>query len=342
MMASTITQSAIFATGIILGASTAIIYQNKQSDSSSSSTTKTPTKHSNLNPNGSNQPIFNQHHQFQSEFKFNVPNQILKFGNPGPIHDFFSRQAYAMGYDRRMRNPSWTAEHLTSSNLRSPKSPDGHQPDRSHSNFHEDLALPPEFRAKLSDYFRSGYDRGHMVPAADAKISQGAMDETFLLSNIAPQVGEGFNRDYWAHLENFVRQLTKSFSDVYVFTIPLYLPKQDPITKKHIVSYEMIGNPPNIAVPTHFAKIIYGLSTSNSQGSIGSFVLPNDKISNQIPLSSFESSIESVEKASGLKLFPDQIKSNSTKLCETVKCEMVIRNFDQARKQVSGPSNSGV
>lgn len=42
--------------------------------------------------------------------------------------------------------------------------------------------------------FRSGYDRGHMVPAADAKISQQAMDETFYLSNIAPQVGEGFNR----------------------------------------------------------------------------------------------------------------------------------------------------
>ena len=33
-----------------------------------------------------------------------------------------------------------------------------------------------------------------MVPAADAKISQGAMDETFFLSNVAPQVGDGFNR----------------------------------------------------------------------------------------------------------------------------------------------------
>jgi DNA/RNA endonuclease G (NUC1) len=40
-----------------------------------------------------------------------------------------------------------------------------------------------------------------MVPAADAKQSQVAMSETFLLSNIAPQVGEGFNRHYWAYLE---------------------------------------------------------------------------------------------------------------------------------------------
>lgn len=69
------------------------------------------------------------------------------------------------------------------------------------------------FRSHLLDYFKSGYgtleslpgledgtdvyvwiDRGHMVPAADAKMSQRAMDETFLLSNVAPQVGDGFNR----------------------------------------------------------------------------------------------------------------------------------------------------
>jgi len=64
-----------------------------------------------------------------------------------------------------------------------------------------------------------------MVPAADAKISQEAMNETFLLSNIAPQVGVGFNRHYWAYVEDWCRRLTGSFSDVYVFTVPLYLPK---------------------------------------------------------------------------------------------------------------------
>ena len=52
--------------------------------------------------------------------------------------------------------------------------------------------------------FKSGYDRGHMVPAADAKISQKAMDETFYLSNIAPQVGDGFNRHCeWLFGRNF-------------------------------------------------------------------------------------------------------------------------------------------
>lgn len=35
--------------------------------------------------------------------------------------------------------------------------------DRSNSTFREDTDLPEMFRAKLEDYFRSGYDRGHMV-----------------------------------------------------------------------------------------------------------------------------------------------------------------------------------
>jgi endonuclease G, mitochondrial len=67
--------------------------------------------------------------------------------------------------------------------------------DRRDSVFLEDPAIPEKFRARLSDYFRSGYDRGHQVPAADAKLSQVAMNETFYLSNICPQVGDGFNRD---------------------------------------------------------------------------------------------------------------------------------------------------
>ncbi|KAL7008942.1 nuclease [Cystobasidiomycetes sp. EMM_F5] len=44
--------------------------------------------------------------------------------------------------------------------------------DRSNSTFREDVDIPAPFRATLEDYFRSGYDRGHMVPAADAKRSQ--------------------------------------------------------------------------------------------------------------------------------------------------------------------------
>lgn len=162
-------------------------------------------------------------------------------GYPGPISDFLVNTAYISGYDRRLRHPAWTAHHMTAESLLKVPLPPGSPPppkaDRSNSVFKEDDRVPEAFRARLADYFRSGYDRGHMVAAADAKFSQKAMDETFYLSNIAPQVGEGFNRDYWAHTEDFLRRLTGQFADVYVFTVPLYLPKQD-VDGKWRVSYE--------------------------------------------------------------------------------------------------------
>lgn len=115
---------------------------------------------------------------------------ILPFGFPGPVNDLIYRSAYVTSYNRRDRNPNWVAEHLTVDSLKR-----GDDVDRQKSNFKEDDGVPPQFRAKLADYFRSGFDRGHMVPAADVRNSQVSMDETFYLTNIAPQVGEGFNRD---------------------------------------------------------------------------------------------------------------------------------------------------
>lgn len=336
-MASTLSHSAVFAAGLLIGVGS-ILYSN-QRPSNHSAHHSHPDKQISTKPVNS---VSSQHHPFQHQHFFSAPEasttpshssslkEILKFGNPGPISDFFEREAYAVGYDRRTRNPAWTAEHLTSSNLKYSDGDD--KPDRSHSTFHEDTSIPSQFRAKLSDYFRSGYDRGHMVPAADAKRSQSAMNQTFLLSNIAPQVGEGFNRDYWAHLEGFVRQLTNSFQDVYVFTLPMYLPKQDPVTKKHIVSYEVIGNPPNVAVPTHFAKVVFatgGKHDSDAKGVIGSFVLPNDKISNDQPLTSFEVPVDVVEKSAGLTLLPESVKTNPVRLCSTVQCDSILKTLSQ-------------
>lgn len=75
------------------------------------------------------------------------------------------------------------------------------------------------------DYKRSGYDRGHMAAAGNHKVEQKHMEQTFFLSNMAPQVGAGFNRDTWNRLEKHVRKLTNIYQDVYVCTGPLYLPK---------------------------------------------------------------------------------------------------------------------
>ena len=80
-------------------------------------------------------------------------------------------------------------------------------------------------RADNSDYKGSGYDRGHMAAAGNHKSNQKFIEQTFYLSNMAPQVGAGFNRNSWNRLEKYVRKLTKVYRNIYCCTGPLYLPR---------------------------------------------------------------------------------------------------------------------
>lgn len=82
-------------------------------------------------------------------------------------------------------------------------------------------------RSTNQDYKRSGYDRGHLAAAGNHRVCQEHVDETFYLTNIAPQVGPGFNRDAWNDLEKYVRKLARIHNNVYVCTGPLFLPMYD-------------------------------------------------------------------------------------------------------------------
>ncbi|KAJ1885790.1 nuclease [Kickxella alabastrina] len=250
-------------------------------------------------------------------------SEFLKYGHPGPISDFLVRSRYAASYNRALRNPNWVAEHLTAANLKGTA-------DRANSEFKEDQSIPPLFRAQLKDYFRSGYDRGHMCPAADAKKDGESMNETFFLTNIAPQVGKGFNRNYWASLETFVRDLTKSFDDVYCISGPLYLPKKE--GDKWVVKYEVIGSPPNVAVPTHFFKVILASRKGEPAVALGAFAMPNDVIDNATPLTAFSVPLETVERAAGLHFF-DKVErrvGSAVPLCSKVECKL---NHDSWKKK---------
>ena len=259
------------------------------------------------------------------------PNGVFQYGFPGPVNDLNSTLSTTSAFDRRTRNPYWVAEHIT------PASLSANNADRKHSFFVEDASIPVKFRAKLHDYFRSGYDRGHQVPAADAKWSQDAMDQTFLLSNMCPQVGDGFNRDYWAHFEDFCRRLTNFFPSVRIVTGPLYLPRRDE-DGKYKVSYEMIGNPPSVAVPTHFYKVIFAEDgQTGGKVSLAAFVLPNAPIPSDKPLTDFEAPIEAVERASGLEFAAKLDQGRRKKLCEEVRCSVLVREYAERQKNLIGP-----
>jgi endonuclease G, mitochondrial len=255
------------------------------------------------------------------------PAGLFEYGFPGPVSDIATRQALISSFDRRLRNPHWVVEHIT------PESLATRSGDRKNSAFVEDTAIPEAYRGKLRDYTRSGYDRGHKVPAADAKWSQQAMDETFYLTNMCPQVGEGFNRDYWAHFEDFCRRLTGSYPSVRIVTGPLYLPKRDAVDNKWYVKYEVIGSPPSIAVPTHFYKVIFAEDgLPGGQVAVGAFVLPNASIPNEKPLADFEVPVEAVERASGLEFASKLPVQRRKRLCTDVNCAIIVKDYADRQK----------
>lgn len=102
------------------------------------------------------------------------------------------REGYCLGYEGRLRQPAWVCEILSKDSIKGTTK-------RERLSFLEDKDLPSSVRSTLKDYRKSGYDRGHMAPAADHKGSEKAMKDTFLLSNMSPQNPQ-FNRGYWANL----------------------------------------------------------------------------------------------------------------------------------------------
>ena len=134
------------------------------------------------------------------------------------------------------RTPLWSAEHLRADNVASAQ---GMKRDNA---FHAETRLPAGQRAELSDYARSGYDRGHMAPNGDMPdpVSQ---RESFSLANMVPQDGD-HNRHIWAPIEGAVRRMAKKEGQLYVITGPAFLGSD----------IRKVGN---VLVPTHLYKIVY-------------------------------------------------------------------------------------
>lgn len=237
-------------------------------------------------------------------------SEIMKYGFPGLDH-VRSYEDFVLSYDRRNRVAHWVFEHLNKERLQSTK-----EISRSKCEFKPDPSIHPYFRSDNSDYKRSGYDRGHLAAAGNHKCNQSHLDQTFFLTNMAPQVGVGFNRDSWNRLEKYVRHLTKVYKDVYVCTGPLYLPKVESDGRKY-VRYEVIGAN-HVAVPTHFYKIVVG-ETYDSKLEMEAFVMPNAPIDDNTPLTNFQVPPESIERAAGL-LFFDQISRDKLNKINGKKC----------------------
>lgn len=110
----------------------------------------------------------------------NRSTAVMKYGFPS-LSNIKSRESYVTSYDPRNRTAAWVIEQLNAETVTGTS-------DRKFCDFKEDDSVHVYHRSSNADYKGSGFDRGHLAAAANHKWSQKAMDETFYLSNVSPQV----------------------------------------------------------------------------------------------------------------------------------------------------------
>ncbi|XP_042570860.1 nuclease EXOG, mitochondrial-like [Cyprinus carpio] len=250
---------------------------------------------------------------------------IERFGLPQSGAETRFYVNHALSYDQTRRTPRWVAEHLSAQGLL------GHA-DRKHCRFRPDPGVPELFTARNEDYLRSGWSRGHMAPAGDNKSSERAMAETFYLSNIVntgEQPAGGFLlrcscADVSVRLEMYCRDLTQSFSHVWIVSGPLLLAGDAGGWRKEGVlsCYKLIGR------TTGSSLILQSQSCQNDSSpdslALGAFVVPNAPIGFERPLTEFQVSLSDLERMSGLTFFPAVERRERLKnLCDVDSCQLM-------------------
>lgn len=150
--------------------------------------------------------------------------------------------------------------------------------------------------ADTRDYSRSGFDRGHMCPAADQKWSEEAMSDCFAMTNICPQKHE-LNSGAWKTLEDKERVWARRDSALVIIAGPIYNGESD----------ETIGNI-GVRVPDAFFKVLFAPYASPMRAI--AFVYPN--MASPGNMSDYATTVDEVEKITGFDFFyalPDDIEN---------------------------------
>lgn len=207
-------------------------------------------------------------------------------------HEIRNFKYYSLCYRETYEQAEWSAYCLSSSQLLK-------NSERT-NDFRPDNMISTQ-SASLADYKGSGYDRGHLTPAADMSFDENAMSETFFMSNMTPQSPQ-FNRGIWMHLEAQVRTWAAKFGRVYVVS--------GPILNKSAEKYQSIGTN-QVTIPEYFYKVILApiyedendfKTPDDSSGAIAiGFIIPNKKCENSYW--DYAVSIDEVEKITGLDFF---------------------------------------
>ncbi len=266
-------------------------------------------------PTGSNAPCADLTYQGFPRLEYNPP---LKQGF------FVCHQGFALQYAKPLHSPLWAVERLEAQNL------DENKVTRDKEKFRPDGFLPKGLTPTADRYTNSGYDRGHLAPAADFKENPAGMSQSFYTSNIVPQHPDN-NRNIWARLEKNTRAWAQQKGEVYVITGPVFYAGGKPFTpmgwlafdnkkvqyviqeydyqqektvtdkngRKRKVKKKKLP-PAAIAVPSHLFKIIYDPKANSAIA----FVVPNAGVP-ESALPQYATTVAEVERVTALRFFPN-------------------------------------
>lgn len=190
-----------------------------------------------------------------------------------------THKAYMVSYNYDWKIPNWVAYELTSQEVQ------GEVP--RYNKFKPDPMVPQNASAHTNDYKHSGYDRGHMAPAADMKWDEKVMKESFYLSNICPQ-NPNLNGGAWKDLEEQVRDLAYQKGRIFVVCGPIVTDDSNTIGENKVV------------VPQAFFKVL--LQEDNDEIHTIGFVYENK--SGRQPMSTYAMTVDEVEELTNIDFFP--------------------------------------
>jgi endonuclease G len=180
----------------------------------------------------------------------------------------------------------YSAQYLTREKIAAPL--------KRKDKFHEEMRLPANERAELSDYARSGYDRGHLTPSADMG-TETSQAESFSLANMVPQ-DHNNNTGVWSQIEGATRHLANKEGGIFVITGAMY----------QGANIKAIGKN-SVLVPTQVYKVIF--SPKQQKGAV--YLCDNAPGDNYKTIS-----IAELEKMSGINYFPKLSNQAKEKLLE--------------------------
>jgi len=193
---------------------------------------------------------------------------------------------YTLSYNEKHEQAEWVAYALKPSFLK--------RIDRKRPYFIYDKQVKTK-SANYRNYKKSGYDKGHLVPAGDMRFSLDAFNDTFYTSNISPQ-NHDFNAGIWNRLEQKTRYWIKKYGTLYVIS--------GGILKDNL---KTIGDE-KVSVPNQFYKIIFDYTEPEIKAI--AFLMPNKE--SEEPLYKFTTSIDHIEQLTGIDFFsalPDNLEN---------------------------------